>query len=156
MTGPRFAHLTGRPMWERCDHAGTRIEGAPAAVVLAPKGTGTDAPPPPTPADYAAWQASLGSAAVLPCPPDQCTDGHVVLAQPGRPLAILTPAGWLPLPAPRPAPAPAPAPGLDFAPLAPPPAPASPDAIALDPLGRCWLLDRAGRRLLLLTPEFHV
>ena len=27
MTGPRFAHLTGRVMWERCDHDGTRIEG---------------------------------------------------------------------------------------------------------------------------------
>ncbi len=156
MTGPRFAHLTGRPMWERCDHAGTRIEGTPAAVVLAPKGATIDGSTPPSPADYAAWLARLGSAVVLACPPDQCTDAHVVLAEPGKPLSILTPAGWLPMPMPRPAPAATPARGLDFTPVAPPPVPASPDAIALDPLGRCWLLDRIGRRLLLLAPDFRV
>ena len=50
MTGPRFAHLTGRPMWERCDHAGTRIEGTPAAVVLAPLGA-QQMPPRPAPED---------------------------------------------------------------------------------------------------------
>ena len=36
MSAPRFAYLGGRTMWERCDHVGTRIEGSPAAVVLAP------------------------------------------------------------------------------------------------------------------------
>ena len=36
MSGPRFAHLTGRRMWERCDHSGTRIEGSPAAFAGAP------------------------------------------------------------------------------------------------------------------------
>jgi hypothetical protein len=143
-------------MWERCDHAGTRIEGTPAAVVLAPKGATIDGSTPPSPADYAAWLARLGSAVVLPCPPDQCTDAHVVLAEPGKPLSILTPAGWLPMPMPRPAPSATPTPGLDFTPVAPPPVPAAPDAIALDPLGRCWLLDRIGRRLLLLTPDFRV
>ena len=25
MSGPRFAHLSGRPMWERCDPLGERI-----------------------------------------------------------------------------------------------------------------------------------
>lgn len=156
MTGPRFAHLTGRPMWERCDHAGTRIEGTPAAVVLAPSGATIDGSTPPGTADYAAWQAQLGSAVVLPCPPDQCTDAHVVLAQPDQPLAVLTPDGWLPMPAPEQTARPTPTPGLDFTPFEPPSAPATPDAIALDPLGRCWLLDRAGRRLLLLAPDFRV
>ena len=44
MSGPRFAHLTGRRMWERCDHSGTRIEGTPAAVTLAPRLDGDDRP----------------------------------------------------------------------------------------------------------------
>ena len=44
MSGPRFAHLTGRRMWERCDHSGTRIEGNPAAVTLAPHLDGDDRP----------------------------------------------------------------------------------------------------------------
>jgi len=157
MSGPRFAHLTGRPMWEHCDHLGTRIEGSPPAVVLATAGA-TDATPPgaaPSPADYAAWEARLGSAVTLPCPPDQCTAAQVLLAVPGKPLCVLTPEGWLPLPAPAAAPA-APTPGLEFAPLTPAPAPTAPDAIALDPAGRCWLLDRAGHRLIVLAPDLHV
>jgi phage tail-like protein len=158
MSGPRFAHLTGRPMWEHCDHVGTRIEGTPAAVVLATAATTTDSSAPAvpvTPADYAAWQARLGSAVVLPCAPDQCTAAQAILAAPGKPLNLLTPAGWLPLPTPA-TDTPAPTPGLAFAPVAPAPAPSTPDAIALDPAGRCWLLDRAGRRLILLAPDLRV
>lgn len=158
MTGPRFAHLTGRAMWERCDHDGTRIEGAPAAVTLAPASDSAAAPAPApaalSAADYAAWQARLGSAVVLPCPPDHCEDAHVLLAVPGALLAMLTPAGWLPLPQPTPA-APQPVPGLEFAPPQVPAPPAAPDAIALCPAGRVWLLDRAGRRLLRLAPDFR-
>ena len=100
MTGPRFAHLTGRAMWARCDHDGTRIEGRPAAVVLAPARSGDDAPAPVTPADYAAWQARLGSAVVLPCAPDQCTASRVVLVVPGDAPVVLGDAGWQALPAP--------------------------------------------------------
>ncbi len=157
MSGPRFAHLTGRPMWERCDHVGTRIEGTPAAVVLATAATAGDTAPaaPISPADYAAWQARLGTAVVLPCAPDHCGAQQVIVATPGKPLGLLTPAGWLPLPTPA-ADTPAPTPGLEFAPLTPAPAPTAPDAIALDPAGRCWLLDRAGRRLILLAPDLRV
>ena len=157
MSGPRFAHLRGRPMWEHCDHAGTRIEGDPAAVVLAPVEAGAAAAPL-SPANYAAWQARLGSAVVLECAPDQCDAAQVVLAVPGAALSLLTPAGWLPLPPPAayapPAP-PTPA-GLDFTPQSPPPPPPRPDAIAMDPAGRCWLLERAGRRLLQLAPDFRI
>ena len=95
MSGPRFAHLTGRPMWEHCDHVGTRIEGTPAAVVLAPATGATDgAPPPASPADYAAWLAGYGSAVILPCAPDQC-DGAQVLLQGYRPGALAA-LGWSP------------------------------------------------------------
>jgi len=152
-SGPRFAHLTGRPMWSHCDHDGTRLEGTPAAVVLAPQRDG-DATPAPTPADYAAWQAVQGSAVRLPCAPDQCTESLVVIARPGSPPVTLTPAGWLPLP--TPAPAAAPTSSLDFAPPPPMPAPPTPDALALDPAGRVWLLDRAARCLRLLAPDFRV
>ena len=31
-----FVHLLGRPMWEHCDHDGTRIDGEPPGVRLAP------------------------------------------------------------------------------------------------------------------------
>ena len=154
MSGPRFAHLTGRRMWERCDHAGTRIEGTPAAVTLAPRLDGDDRPAFDA-ADYAAWQAVLGSATVLPCAPDRCDAATVVLARPGAALAMLTPDGWQPQAVAAPA-SPAIASSLDFAPLQPPPAPASPDAIAADPAGRLWLLDRPGRSLRLLAPDFHI
>ena len=79
MSGPRFAHLTGRRMWERCDHSGTRIEGNPAAVTLAPRLDGDDRPAFDA-TDYAAWQAVQGSAVVLPCAPDRCADAVVLLA----------------------------------------------------------------------------
>ena len=61
MSGPRFAHLTGRRMWGRCDHSGTRIEGNPAAVTLAPHLDGDDRPAFDA-TDYAAWQADKSSA----------------------------------------------------------------------------------------------
>lgn len=155
MSGPRFAHLTGRRMWERCDHSGTRIEGNPAAVTLAPHLDGDDRPAFDA-TDYAAWQAVQGSAVVLPCAPDRCADAVVLLARPGQALALLTPAGWLPQPVAAPAEPTFDAVLLDFAPLQPPPTPAAPDAVALDPAGRLWLLDRAARCLRLLTPGFHL
>ena len=155
MSGPRFAHLTGRRMWERCDHSGTRIEGSPAAVTLAPRLDGDDRPAFDA-TDYAAWQAVQGSAVVLPCAPDRCVDATVLLARPGQPLALLTPAGWLTQPVAAPAEPAFDADPLDFAPLQPPPTPAAPDAVALDPAGRLWLLDRPARCLRLLTPGFHL
>ncbi len=154
MSAPRFAYLGGRTMWERCDHVGTRIEGSPAAVVLAPASAAPAQAAVPDAAALAAWEARLGSAVVLPCAPDQCDSARVLRAVPGAPLAVLVAAGWLPLPA---APTrPAVTAALDFVPAEPPPAPAAPDAIALDPTGCCWLLDRAGHRLLQLSPGLHV
>lgn len=155
MSGPRFAYLGGRAMWERCDHAGTRIEGTPAAVVLAPGAALAPAAAAAEPAAAAAWEARLGSAVVLRCAPDRCDPERVLRAVPGEPLALLATAGWQPLPAPAVPPATPPR-TVDFAPAPLPPAPAAADAIARDPGGRCWLLDRAGRRLLQLAPDFHV
>ncbi|MBP7628112.1 MAG: hypothetical protein KA759_13720, partial [Zoogloea sp.] len=86
MSGPRFAHLTGRRMWERCDHSGTRIEGNPAAVTLAPRLDGDDRPAFDA-ADYAAWQAVQGSRVVLPCAPDRCADALVLRDSPVPALA---------------------------------------------------------------------
>jgi phage tail-like protein len=152
MPGPAFAHLTGRAMWGRCDHDGTRIEGQPGAVVLAP--AAESAAEDLAPADYRAWRKAPGSAVVLACRPDRCEAARVLLAVPGRPPEVLTESGWLPLPVPAPVPL-TPA-GLDFAPLASPPAPAVPDGVAQDPWGRLWLLDRPGRSLRLLAPDFRV
>lgn len=156
MSGPGFAYLGGGAMWERCDHAGTRLEGTPVAVVLAPAAAAPAAPAPALDAAVAAeWEARLGSAVVLACAPDRCEPARVLRAVPGEALALLGPPGWLPLPAIDAGVAAAPA-ALEFAPAAPSPAPAAPEAIALDPAGRCWLLDRAGRRLLQLSPDLHV
>lgn len=158
MPGPRFAHLTGRAMWGRCDHDGTRIDGAPAAVGLAPAdpaeaGTGSDGAVDPGP-----WQSALGSAVVLPCPPDRCQDATVLLADPREGLFVLTAAGWRPLPRPWPPAAPAhPVPGGPaFSPLAPPPMPDQPAAIVRDPWDRLWLLDRARGRVQLLGADLRV
>lgn len=152
MNTPRFAHLHGRRMWERCDHFGTRLEGAPSAVKLAPAVEA--APAAADAARYAQWQQRWGSVIVRPCAPDQCADAETLLLAPGAGLQRLSEDGWQALPLPS-APTP-PRAGLDFAPLAPPSPPAAPDAIALDPAGRCWLLDRAGNRLLRLSPERRI
>jgi len=155
---PAFAHLRGRPMWGRCDHQGTRIEGEPGAVVLAPAPVTGEAGSL-GPAALAAWRAALGSAVVLPCPPDRCVESRVLAAGGGRPLALLGPQGWVDLPPPVPGAAPATplsAATAEFVAPAPGPAPAAPDAVAQDPWGRLWLLDRPGRSVCLLAPDLRV
>ena len=154
MPAPAFAHLTGRPMWGRCDHQGTRIEGEPGAVVLAPAAAG-DGAGALSPAALAAWRAALGSAVVLACAPDRCVEARVLAAGGGRPLSLLAPQGWVDLPIPAQAAPPTPA-AVDFAAPPPPPPPAAPDAIGQDPWGRLWLLDRPGRTVRLLAPDLRV
>lgn len=159
MAGPSFAPLVGRPMWARCDHDGTRIEGQPGRVTLAPR---DDAPPAVAPlalsaGELAAWRARLGSTVTLPCPPDRCVDARQLLAVPGQPLCMLTPDGWRSLRLPADS-VPSPAGGeVDFSPWSPvAAAPAAVDAIACDPSGRLWLLERAGKTLRRLGADLRV
>jgi phage tail-like protein len=150
MRQPALLHLTGRAMWERCDHAATRIEGTPARVTLATAASVGVAGP----ADLAPWRAAMGAAVGVDCPPDLCAGGVVVLTDPARGLLALRDGAWvsLAMPAPRPR-----APGvLDFAPTEAPAAAAPPRGIARDPLGRIWLLDRAPPALRLLGPDLRL
>ncbi|HPT49669.1 MAG TPA: phage tail protein [Accumulibacter sp.] len=165
MSGPGFAHLVGRAMWAHCDHDGTRIDGAPGRVRLAPAVAGEkESEAATTAAEYAAWRAVYGSAATLCCPPDRCVDSRTVVAVPGRPLAMLTPDGWRSMTPPARSTAASagdeetePA-ALDFAPLPPETAtaPTAPDGVAIDPAGRLWLLDRQARCVRVLADDFRV
>jgi phage tail-like protein len=136
MRQPAVLHLTGRAMWERCDHAATRIEGAPARVTLATAASiGAEQPAP----DLPAWRAAMGAAVMVECPPDLCDCGAVVLADPVRGLLALRDGSWVPLGLPE-APSRAARP-MEFAPAALPAATVPLRGIAHDPLGRVWLLD---------------
>ena len=150
-----FAHLCGRPMWERCDHEGTRIDAEPAGVRLAPRPEATG--PAEAESDIgAAWERRRGSALAIPCGPEACEEQQVLLLDPEAGLLVLDGPGWLQLPpgatpgaaASEPAMEPpmAPREPQRFLPPMPPP-PAQPAGLALDPWGGLWLLDRPGRAL---------
>lgn len=159
-----FAHLCGRPMWEHCDHEGTRIDGEPVGVRLAPMPEATG------PAGGAndngpAWERRRGSAVAIPCGPEACEEKQVLLLDPEAGLLLLDGPGWVPLPAgttPGAAvPEPAMPPPMDpWQPprFLPPLAPTSeqPAGLALDPWGGLWLLDRPGRALRRLGPAGQV
>jgi phage tail-like protein len=159
-----FAHLCGRPMWERCDHEGTRIDAEPAGVRLAPRPEATG--PAEAESDIgAAWERRRGSALAIPCGPEACEEQQVLLLDPEAGLLVLDGPGWLQLPpgatpgaaASEPAMEPpmAPREPQRFLPPMPPP-PAQPAGLALDPWGGLWLLDRPGRALRRLGPAGQV
>jgi phage tail-like protein len=163
-----FAHLCGRPMWDRCDHEGTRIEGEPAAVRLAPRPL-----PPPTAGETeadgaAAWERRRGRAVALPCGPAACGDRRVLLLDPEAGLLVLDGARWQPLPPGIPPPSeggaePVAEPEdraeagdrLRFTAPQPPP-PVLPAGLALDPWGGLWVLDRPARALRRLGTDGRV
>lgn len=157
MRQPGFLHLTGRAMWQRCDHAATRIEGAPARVTLATaeavrlgiSGASAEGPQ----AELAAWRRAMGAAVLFDCPPDLCDGAATILADPAQGLFALRQGLWASLSPPPTAP---PAPdALDFAPILPPPPASTPRAIARDPAGRLWLLEAAEGRLRLLGADLR-
>lgn len=145
-----FLHVTGRAMWRRCDHAATRIEGAPARITLA-TAAAVDAARPA--ADLAAWRAAMGAVVLFDCPPDLCESGTVLLADSRRGVFALQGGAWQALTPPL---APMPPSGpLDFAPLAPTRAAMPPHGLARDPAGRLWWLDAAPPMLRLLDHELR-
>jgi phage tail-like protein len=159
-----FAHLCGRPMWERCDHEGTRIDAEPVGVRLAPRPEATG-PAGGASDNGAAWERRRGSAVAIPCGPEACEQQQVLLLDPEAGLLLLDGPGWLPLTpgttpgaaAAEPAMQPPVAPGEPqrfLPPLAP--TPEQPAGLALDPWGGLWLLDRPGRALRRLGPAGQV
>jgi phage tail-like protein len=161
-----FAHLCGRLMWERCDHDGTRIEGEPAGVRLAPRtdGAGEVAESVGEVGWSKAWEAQRGAALLVPCGPAACEERRVVLLDPRLGLLGLDGEGWRPLAEAAPWPpaglpgsgGPAAAsPGPRFQPPEPAP-PARPAGLALDPWQGIWLLDRSAGALRRLSPEGRV
>jgi phage tail-like protein len=156
MRQPAMLHLTGRRMWERCDHAATRIEGVPGRVTLAT--AASVAPDPPAP-DLPAWRAAMGSAVLAACPPDVCAGEAAVLADPARGLFLLRDGAWRPLaiaPPPAAAGAGEGAVGVAFAPILPAAPAAPPRGLARDPHGRLLLLDTAPPAIRLLGADFRV
>lgn len=163
-----FAHLCGRPMWERCDHEGTRIDGEPAGVRLAPRPEDT------TPSDGGthhdtemvrdrgeAWERRRGAAVVIPCGPDACEERQVLLLDREAGVLALEGDGWRPLPGSTPAGAgqterqSTAAARRSFQPPQPP-VPPRPAGLAVDPWGGLWLLDGAAKALRRLGPSGEV
>lgn len=155
-----FAHLCGRPMWGRCDHQGTRIDGDPAGVRLAAApppalGEGVEGQVDPAADDDAtwrkAWEGQRGAAVLVPCGPADCEERQVLLLDPAQGLLALQAEGWRPL-AEAP-PQPEAAAGLPLAPSTPlfqpatTTAPKRPAGLARDPWEGLWLLDRSAGAL---------
>jgi phage tail-like protein len=154
MRQPAMLHLTGRRMWERCDHSATRIEGAPARVTLA---TAVSVAGDGDAVNVPAWRAAMGAAVVVECPPDLCEGTAVLLADARRGLFVLRDGTWVGWDGvsspPRTVPASA---AFEFTPLAPPAPNAPPCALARDPHGRLWLLDRTPPGVRLLGRDFRL
>lgn len=159
-----FAHLCGRPMWEHCDHDGTRIDGEPPGIRLAPRPEAKE--PAGVASDNGAdWERRRGSALNVPCGPDACEEQQVLLLDPEAGMLVLDGPGWVPLPPDTPTGAGSPDPAMEppLAPLEPQrflpsmlPAPAKPAGLALDPWGGLWLLDSPGGALRRLGPAGQV
>jgi phage tail-like protein len=169
-----FAHLQGRPMWEHCDHDGTRIDGAPPTVRLAPRplpgsagagGAENLAVDEPDASWEQTWDERRGAAVVVPCGPAACEEHRVLLLDPQARLLVLDGAAWLPLPPGAGLPSgrgdrgdePQPIPGAGRTFLPPePPFPPRPAGLALDPWQGLWLLDRLGGALRRLGTDGRV
>lgn len=152
MQRPRFLHLRGADGWEACDHDGTRLHQATGTVRLA--WTEAEQGERVTPGVFAAWQMARGGAVAVPCPPDRCADATALLSAAAPGFSALRPAGWVGLGSPSLPAAPAPGP-LDFgdaAPATPTGAFGGGAALAADPWGRLWWLERGTGRLLVLAP----
>jgi len=96
MAGPHFTQLSGRPMWEQCDHLGTRMEGAYPAVCLAPVPSVDEEPSGSGEEHLDQWLTAMGSAVVVPFPPDAAERRMVLLADPTKGLLGLEASGWEP------------------------------------------------------------
>ena len=164
MRAPRFHHLTGAGVWRRCDHEGTRLHEPTATVRLAPGALSDGKASEPATASrqrrrvpkhvLETWIAARGGAVCCPCPPDRCADGVTLLADPAGELLALRDDRWVSLGG-RDGPS-ATTPPLRFGPTAVPamqPPFANPGALARDPFGRLWLLERAAARLRLLAQD---
>lgn len=152
MAGPRSLHVRGEAAFARFDHDGTTLHATDETIRLATAEQEETAA-----VDPAIFQEHLelrGGAAVVPCAPDACRESAALLVDRAGAVWALGEGGWVAReigPA-RPAAAAEP---LVFGPAAPP-APRrldDPRALARDPHGRLWLLERGARRVLLLAED---
>ena len=159
MAGPRYLHLRGEIAFARFDHRTTTIHASDETIRLATSEE-LDAEPV-DPSVFAEVLAARGGAAPVPCPPDGCVPGSVLLVdRTGDAFGLATSGGqskddgtWTPLSMEQSVFEPADP--LAFGPSAPK-APAKlhdPRALARDPSGRLWLLERGERRILLLAED---
>lgn len=151
MARVRSLHLTGHHALARFDHEATTIDVLSETVRLASveqvETTRVDEPV------FAAWLARRGGAATVPCRPDGCEQATVLLVERDGAALALRKEGWTPLQIGH-------GRSASGGPLrfrsALPEAPrllAEPRALARDPHGRLWLLERGARRILLLAED---
>ncbi len=151
MPAPRFLHVRGELAFARFDHEATTIDARDQTIRLATsEQLGTE---PVDPAVFAGVLAARGGAAPVPCPPDGCVEGSVLLVDRAGNALALRDGAWVSILMEQSVSEP-PDP-LAFGPVTPP-APAhldDPRALARDPHGRLWLLERGARRILLLAED---
>lgn len=147
MAQPRFTQVSGRAMWEQCDHFQTRIEGADGVVCLAVDKHAAVT----TEADAEAWLAVMGSAVVVPLPADRAEQGMVLLADPTQGLLALDTSGWAPHQSDLWPWHPGKRPSLRFLEEGLLEATGVPTQIALDPRQRLWVLHPGANRLYLIV-----
>lgn len=153
MPAPSLLHLRGDAVFRRFDHDGTTIDVTTEAVRLASVQEAAG--------DVAIarvvslqWRSLHGGAAIIPCRADGCASTAVLVVAPSGDVRVDRGTGLEPWPAPTSAPAPARRAGR-FGPAEPATAArfSTPSALARDPWGRLWLLERGAQRILLLAPD---
>ncbi|MCA9605991.1 MAG: hypothetical protein KC619_10375, partial [Myxococcales bacterium] len=142
-------HLVGAEAFETCDHEGTEVDADSASVWLAVR----------APDDVSVMgpqrEVGRGGLVWLDDPPDACAPGHWLLADPARGLMRFDGERWSDLRWPH---APGPRQG-GFRPTAravrlePVPAPRG---VALDPMGRLWVLGAEDGLKVLAPEDLHV
>ena len=143
-------HLFGENTWLRCDHDRTTLVDGIVRLATIEQVSDTAS------VDqliYDAWMNARGGVVDLVCEPDLCPTEDYLLADPGGALMAGGEAGFRALPwriAARPVSEPG---GLSFGPVTEPEPDVGfehPGALAADPMGRLWLLERPSGRILLL------
>jgi hypothetical protein len=160
MKTPRFQHLSGADLWQRCDFEGLQLHLPTASIQLATREQvdggiiGQRLPD----TEFHQARQWRGGAQLLCCPPDHCASGYTLLADPASDLLWLADKGWQSL-APPPVTSDNQQGSTDdtlFSPIgsaAGKPLFDQPASLAADPYGRLWLLERGTQRIRLLAAE---
>jgi len=149
---PRFFHLTGNPMWMRCEHRLTDLHEETATVRLTTAEAADIGDGPFDPGLGRAWLERRGGAMAVVCRPAACEKSVPLLADPVGRFFALQNGVWVSLDPGGNDVTGSSATDLVFRPAPQSSRPSSPRrfrALDRDPFGRLWLLETDARRTLI-------